>query len=120
MATTPAHPADPRRGARPAPATTLVLKPGMSWQDAWQRSLAAAPEAFRDDQALNLWGAAWHPDGHPLPATSPVDGSPVAGLPRLDADTALHAVRASSISTGPGARSCWPNARPGSPPPSTR
>ncbi|MER6843324.1 aldehyde dehydrogenase family protein [Streptomyces platensis] len=93
MATTPASPADPARSDRPAP--TLILKPGTSWQDAWQRSLAAAPEAFRDDQALNLWGATWHPDGHPLPATSPVDGSPVAGPPRLDADAALHAVRAS-------------------------
>ncbi|WP_328548565.1 aldehyde dehydrogenase family protein [Streptomyces platensis] len=93
MATTPAAPAEPARSDRPTP--TLILKPGTSWQDAWQRSLAAAPEAFRDDQALNLWGAAWHPDGHPLPATSPVDGSPVAGPPRLDADAALHAVRAS-------------------------
>lgn len=93
MATTPAAPAEPARSDRSTP--TLILKPGTSWQDAWQRSLAAAPEAFRDDQALNLWGAAWHPDGHPLPATSPVDGSPVAGPPRLDADAALHAVRAS-------------------------
>ncbi|MGW0927751.1 aldehyde dehydrogenase family protein [Streptomyces sp. NPDC002644] len=72
----------------------LVLKSGTSWTDAWQRALAAAPEAFRDDRVLNLWNGAWHPDGHPLPATSPVDGTPVAGPPRLDAATAHAAVRA--------------------------
>ncbi|MFJ9419061.1 aldehyde dehydrogenase family protein [Streptomyces sp. NPDC101227] len=74
---------------------TLTLKPGTSWQDAWQRSLAAAPEAFRDDHVLNLWAAAWHQDGAPLPATSPVDGTPIVGPPRLDADAARRAVRAS-------------------------
>lgn len=73
----------------------LTLKPGTSWPDAWRRSLTAAPEAFRDGQALNLWAGTWHPDGDPLPATSPVDGTPVVGPPRLDADAARHAVRAS-------------------------
>lgn len=95
MAPTAESPSNSQRNAQTTPAPTLRLKPGTSWQDAWQRSLAAAPEAFRDDQALNLWAAAWHPDGDPLPATSPVDGTPVAGPPRLDADAALHAVRAS-------------------------
>ncbi|MGP3775266.1 aldehyde dehydrogenase family protein [Streptomyces sp. SDT5-1] len=74
---------------------TPTLKAGTSWADAWQRCLAVAPEAFRDDRVLNLWGAAWQADGRALPATSPVDGSPIAGPPRLDADTAHRAVRAS-------------------------
>ena len=73
----------------------LVLKPGTAWSDAWQRCLAVAPEAFRDDRVLNLWDAAWQADGRALPATSPVDGSPIAGPPRLDAATAQQAVRAS-------------------------
>ncbi|MFI8388975.1 aldehyde dehydrogenase family protein [Streptomyces sp. NPDC085540] len=75
-------------------APTLALKPGTAWSDAWRRSLAAAPEAFRDDRVLNLWAGSWQPDGRSLPATSPVDGSPVAGPPRLDPQTAGAAVRA--------------------------
>ncbi|MEU3840401.1 aldehyde dehydrogenase family protein [Streptomyces sp. NPDC028635] len=76
------------------PAPPLTLKAGTSWAAAWQRCLAAAPEAFRDDRVLNLWDARWHADGRVLPATSPVDGTPVAGPPRLDGDTARRAVRA--------------------------
>ncbi|TXS18917.1 aldehyde dehydrogenase family protein [Streptomyces sp. wa22] len=71
-----------------------MLKPGTAWQDAWRRCLAAAPEAFQDDRVRNLWDAAWHPDGRTLPAVSPVDGTPVAGPPRLDAPAARTAVRA--------------------------
>lgn len=73
---------------------TLALKPGTAWTDAWQRCLRAAPEAFHDDRVLNLWAGAWRPDGRILPAISPVDGTPVAGAPRLDADTARRAARA--------------------------
>ncbi|WP_431041420.1 aldehyde dehydrogenase family protein [Streptomyces sp. P1-3] len=76
-------------------ATTLTLKPGTAWADAWRRGLAAAPEAFRDDRVLNLWAGRWHADGRALPATTPVDGTPIAGPPRLDADAAHAAVRAS-------------------------
>ncbi|MEV7725327.1 aldehyde dehydrogenase family protein [Streptomyces sp. NPDC087917] len=72
----------------------LLLKPGTAWSDAWQRALAVAPEAFRDDHALNLWAGSWQPGGRTLPATSPVDGSAVTGPPRLDSDTATAAVRA--------------------------
>lgn len=71
-----------------------VLKSGTAWSDTWQRCLAAAPEAFRDDRVLNLWNGTWQADGRPLPATSPVDGTPITGPPRLDADTARRAVRA--------------------------
>ncbi|MDT3396191.1 aldehyde dehydrogenase family protein [Streptomyces sp. B1866] len=76
-------------------APTLTLKPGTAWADAWQRCLTVAPEAFRDDRVLNLWSGSWQADGRSLPATSPVDGSPIAGPPRLDAETAQRAVRAS-------------------------
>lgn len=72
----------------------LVLKADTAWTDAWQRCLTTAPEAFRDDRVLNLWNGAWQADGRSLPATSPIDGSPIAGPPRLDADTARRAVRA--------------------------
>ncbi|WP_069885080.1 aldehyde dehydrogenase family protein [Streptomyces luteocolor] len=72
----------------------LVLKAGTAWADAWRRCLAAAPEAFREDRVLNLWNGTWQADGRALPATSPVDGTPLAGPPRLDAATARRAVRA--------------------------
>ncbi|MGW3247493.1 aldehyde dehydrogenase family protein [Streptomyces sp. NPDC001070] len=74
---------------------TLILKPGTAWTDAWRRCLQAAPEAFHDDRVLNLWAGTWQADGRVLPTTSPVDGTPIAGLPRLDAGTAHRAVRAS-------------------------
>ncbi|MBT2530270.1 aldehyde dehydrogenase family protein [Streptomyces sp. ISL-99] len=76
-------------------APTLTLKPGTAWSDAWQRCQAVAPEAFRDDRVLNLWASVWKADGRALPATSPIDDSPIAGPPRLDALTAGQAVRAS-------------------------
>ncbi|MFE5934023.1 aldehyde dehydrogenase family protein [Streptomyces sp. NPDC056470] len=79
----------------PSPSPTLIVKPGTAWADAWQRCLTVAPEAFRDDTVLNLWAGTWQADGRAVPATSPVDGSPVAGPPRLDAATAHRAVRAS-------------------------
>ncbi|MDX2863157.1 aldehyde dehydrogenase family protein, partial [Streptomyces scabiei] len=81
--------------APPTATSTLTLKSGTAWTDAWRRCLAVAPEAFRDDRVLNHWGAAWRADGRALAATSPVDGSPVAGPPRLDGTTAHEAVRAS-------------------------
>ncbi|MDG4861162.1 aldehyde dehydrogenase family protein [Streptomyces sp. T-3] len=74
---------------------SFTLKPGTAWTDAWQRCQAVAPEAFRDDHVLNLWNATWQAGGSTLPATSPVDGTPIAGPPRLDAPTAHQAVRAS-------------------------
>ncbi|MFI6686772.1 aldehyde dehydrogenase family protein [Streptomyces sp. NPDC050485] len=77
----------------PTPAP-LTLKPGTAWSDAWRRSLTAAPEAFRDDRVLNLWANEWHADGRALPATSPIDASPIAGPPRLDGPAAQRAVRA--------------------------
>ncbi|MFJ2018155.1 aldehyde dehydrogenase family protein [Streptomyces nodosus] len=73
---------------------TLTLKSSTAWTDAWRRCLAAAPEAFRDDRVLNLWDSSWQPDGRALPATSPVDGRPIAGPPRLGPDTARRAVHA--------------------------
>ncbi|MGW1000460.1 aldehyde dehydrogenase family protein [Streptomyces sp. NPDC002520] len=78
----------------PPPPPVPTLKPGTAYADAWQRCRAGAPEAFRDDRVLNLWGATWHPDGRTLPATTPVDGTPIAGAPRLDGATAERAVRA--------------------------
>ncbi|MFD5785683.1 aldehyde dehydrogenase family protein [Streptomyces sp. NPDC127037] len=79
----------------PVPAApALALKPGTAWSDAWNRCLAVAPEAFEGDRVLNLWAGTWHREGRALPATTPVDGTPIAGAPRLDGPTAARAVRA--------------------------
>jgi acyl-CoA reductase-like NAD-dependent aldehyde dehydrogenase len=74
---------------------TLALKPGTSWTSAYARCGAVAPEAFDDDRVRNHWGGRWHRDGDPAPATSPVDGTSIAGPPRLSAELAAGAVRAS-------------------------
>jgi len=73
----------------------MILKPGTSWADAYARCLAVAPEAFDDDRVRNYWSGSWQRDGDPAPATSPVDGTPIAGPPLLPADRAAEAVRAS-------------------------
>lgn len=73
----------------------LMLKPGTSWVDVYRRCADVAPEAFHQDRVLNLWGGRWHRDGVIAPATSPVDGSPIAGPPFLDLAEAQGAVRAS-------------------------
>lgn len=72
---------------------TYILKPGTSWQDAYQRCIDAAPEAFHDDRILNLWGGVWRRDGDDIPGVTPVDGTPIAGPPRLSCDVAHLAVQ---------------------------
>jgi acyl-CoA reductase-like NAD-dependent aldehyde dehydrogenase len=72
----------------------LIPKPGTSWADAYRSCVELAPEAFHQDRVLNLWGGAWRRDGTVAPATSPVDGSPIAGPPLLDLPQAQQAVQA--------------------------
>ncbi|SDQ95621.1 aldehyde dehydrogenase family protein [Thermostaphylospora chromogena] len=74
---------------------TLVLKPGTAWHDVYARCLDVAPEAFHDDRVLNHWGGLWRRDGRAVPDVSPVDGTAIAGPPRVDRATAGRAVRAS-------------------------
>ncbi|TDD02581.1 aldehyde dehydrogenase family protein [Nonomuraea deserti] len=70
----------------------MQLKPGTAWRDAYDRCHTAAPEAFHDDRVLNHWGGMWHRDGRPVPGFSPLDGTAIAGLPRLDRAGAGRAV----------------------------
>ncbi|MEW9548079.1 aldehyde dehydrogenase family protein [Nonomuraea sp. NPDC050783] len=70
----------------------MRLKPGTAWPDAYDRCRAAAPEAFHDDRVLNHWGGIWHRDGRPVPGFSPLDGTAIAGPPRLDRAGAGRAV----------------------------
>jgi acyl-CoA reductase-like NAD-dependent aldehyde dehydrogenase len=75
----------------------LMLKPGTSWSETYARCLTVAPEAFDEDRVRNLWGGQWHRDGVPLSATSPIDGTAIAGPPMLSAGTTEEAVRAATI-----------------------
>ncbi len=70
----------------------MQVKPGTSWQDAYDRCCEVAPEAFHHDRVLNHWGGFWQRDGRPAPGFSPVDGTAVAGPPRLDRAGAGRAV----------------------------
>ncbi|NRQ34085.1 aldehyde dehydrogenase family protein [Nonomuraea sp. NN258] len=62
----------------------MRLKPGTAWHETYARCRAAAPEAFHHDRVLNHWGGFWQRDGRPVPAFSPLDGTAIAGPPRLD------------------------------------
>ncbi|MET7903340.1 aldehyde dehydrogenase family protein [Streptomyces sp. NPDC005355] len=75
---------------------SLILKPGTAWTDAYARCMAVAPEAFHDDRVLNLWGGQWRRDGAPIPATSAVDGTEIAGPPFLSPEEASAAVAAAA------------------------
>ncbi|MEV4100222.1 aldehyde dehydrogenase family protein [Nonomuraea sp. NPDC049649] len=70
----------------------MQVKPGTAWQDAYGRCCEVAPEAFHDDRVLNHWGGFWQRDGRPAPVFSPVDGTAIAGPPRLDRAGAARAV----------------------------
>ncbi|MBV1851622.1 aldehyde dehydrogenase family protein [Catellatospora tritici] len=75
----------------------LQLAHGTDWSTTLARAVAATPEAF--DSAAgsatlrNLIQGDWRPIGRPSPLTTGVDGSTLANLSRLDAETALTAVR---------------------------
>ena len=71
---------------------TLQLKPGTSWDDTYARCLAAAPEAFTPDRLLNLVRGDWHAVGTPGEHTTPLDGTPIPGPPRIDIAEAGAAV----------------------------
>jgi acyl-CoA reductase-like NAD-dependent aldehyde dehydrogenase len=73
---------------------TMRLAPGTTWADTLRRAAAATPEAFDDDRLRNLFEGAWQDLGTPSTLRTPVDGSPIARLSRVDAEAATGAVRA--------------------------
>ncbi len=74
--------------------TSLHIKPGTTWAEAYARCVEVAPEAFTDERMLNLWGGAWHASGVPQRSLSPLDATPIAGPPMIDQDEAREAIRA--------------------------
>lgn len=74
----------------------LVLAHGTAWTDVLARAIEAVPEAFDHGRPKNLINGSWQALGTPHGVRTPVDGTVLADLSRLDADTALDAVRASA------------------------
>lgn len=73
--------------------TPLMLQPGTSWTETWARCNAVAPEAFDPDRIRNLIAGQWERTGIPGHHVTPVDGTPIQGPPRIEADDAVRAVR---------------------------
>jgi acyl-CoA reductase-like NAD-dependent aldehyde dehydrogenase len=75
---------------------SLRLAPGTAWIETLNRAVSAAPEAFTDDRLHNLIEGVWVDSGTPSTLRTPVDGTVLAQLPRLDAEAAQRAVLASA------------------------
>jgi acyl-CoA reductase-like NAD-dependent aldehyde dehydrogenase len=74
----------------------LLIANGTAWSDVLARAIAATPEAFDNGRPQNLIDGRWRNAGTPRGVRTPVDGTVLVDLLRLDADTALRAVRASA------------------------
>ncbi|GIG59108.1 aldehyde dehydrogenase [Longispora fulva] len=70
----------------------LSVVSGAAWADVHARAVAATPEAFSDDRLLNLVEGVWSDVGTPAALHTPVDGTLIGWLPRLDAATAGRAL----------------------------
>jgi acyl-CoA reductase-like NAD-dependent aldehyde dehydrogenase len=75
---------------------SLRVAPGTAWVDTLGRAIEAAPEAFSDNRLHNLVEGEWRDTGTPSPLRTPVDGTLLGYLPRLDAEAAKLAVLASA------------------------
>jgi acyl-CoA reductase-like NAD-dependent aldehyde dehydrogenase len=75
---------------------TFRLAPGTAWTDVLARAAAVAPEAFASDRLRNLYAGRWQDAGRPSPVSSPVDGSTLTNLSKVDAPVAASAVRAAA------------------------
>ncbi|MBO0516358.1 aldehyde dehydrogenase family protein [Streptomyces beijiangensis] len=71
---------------------SLQVKPGTSWAEVYARCVRAAPEAFQAGRLNNLERGEWLASGTPGEHTTPVDGSPIPGPPRVGAEDAAAAV----------------------------
>src|SRR6266511_308773 len=75
---------------------TLRLAHGTGWAETLRRAVDLTPEGFADDRLRTLVDGAWLDAGAPTPLRTPVDGTVLVQLPRLDAVTARRAVAAAA------------------------
>src|SRR3954454_21269520 len=83
---------------------TLRIATGTAWADVLDRAITATPEAFSAGRLSNLVGGSWTDDGTPAPLTTPIDGTTLTTLARVDRSTARTAVRHAA-----GAHTTWAN-----------
>ena len=67
-----------------------------TWQAVRERARGAATEAFADDGPANLIDGEWRAVGTPATQTSPVDGTTLGTMLKVDPETAEDAVRAAA------------------------
>jgi acyl-CoA reductase-like NAD-dependent aldehyde dehydrogenase len=77
--------------------STLALAPGTAWTEVLARAIAATPEAFEGDRPRNLIDGEWRSVGTGAPVRTPVDGTILTELLRVDGDSARQAVQASAL-----------------------
>lgn len=75
---------------------TLRVPAGVELFAVLGRVSAHVPEAFSAGTPRNLIAGEWRDLGMPAPTTTPVDGSRISALPKVDKATALKAVHASA------------------------
>jgi acyl-CoA reductase-like NAD-dependent aldehyde dehydrogenase len=75
----------------------LRIASGTAWTDVLDRAVTAAPEAFAERRLRNLISGSWIDTGTPSPLTTPVDGTVLTRLGRIDAPTAQAAVRSAAV-----------------------
>ncbi len=83
-----------------APSTTpptLHVPAFATWDAVLTASTTLAPSAFDGDRLRNLHEGRWQPTGSPTELISPVDGTVLAQLPKLDSQVALSAVHAAAL-----------------------
>jgi acyl-CoA reductase-like NAD-dependent aldehyde dehydrogenase len=83
---------------------TLHIANGTAWSDVLDRAVTATPEAFGQGRLRNLIGGTWTDTGTPTPLTTPVDGTVLIDLARVDAATALTAVHGAAAEHADWAR----------------
>jgi len=81
----------------PAPEVPLHVPAFATWDAVLTASTALAPSAFDGNRMRNLHEGRWQATGTPTPVTSPVDGTTLAQLPKLDSQVALSAVHAAAL-----------------------
>jgi acyl-CoA reductase-like NAD-dependent aldehyde dehydrogenase len=75
----------------------MQLAQGTDWRSTLARAVEVAPEAFDGDLLRNLIQGQWRTVGRPSALTTPVDGTVLAQLSRLDAAEAKAAVHHAAV-----------------------
>jgi acyl-CoA reductase-like NAD-dependent aldehyde dehydrogenase len=81
-------------------ADELAVPEYATWESVVRRARQAAPEAFTGDGPANLIDGQWRAVGTAAEQTTPVDGTALGAMLKVDPDTAEDAVRAAARAHG--------------------